>query len=339
MEYKYVICGGAQDFYKVSYADISEQENAVYLTDILQTKSKVLHFLFDHHYGRRINKYINLPLKNIWSSLFFRNSFPKEEKVCYIIFSGYETYIKYGLLDALKKRHPNCKIVCFYQDLAAVRKNSQPIKMKEWFDLVLSFDQQECEQFGWEYYPLVYSCTEIEDDSQISESDIFFVGKAKNRLSEILQAYEVFRDAGLKCDFHIVDVPQNEQKYSDEIDYCSQMPYSENLKRIKKTRCLLEIMQQGGHGYTLRYCEAIAHNRRMITNNPEVRKAEFYDDQLISVFDKPENMDMQFLQDMVKHNRDVDYHYKDKLSPIHLIEFVETKITGKDSSKEDEKGL
>ena len=43
---------------------------------------------------------------------------------------------------------------------------------------------------------------------------------------------------------------------------------------------MLEIMQQGGHGYTLRYCEAIAMGKKLATNNPEIEKAPFYNKEL-----------------------------------------------------------
>lgn len=62
--------------------------------------------------------------------------------------------------------------------------------------------------YGWVYYPLVYSEVHIEDNNDIPESDVYFVGKAKDRLSEIISFFEKCDAAGLKCDFHIVGVPK-----------------------------------------------------------------------------------------------------------------------------------
>ena len=64
--------------------------------------------------------------------------------------------------------------------------------------------------YGWIYYPLVYSEVHVEDDNDIPESDVYFVGKAKDRLSEIISFFEKCDAAGLKCDFHLVDVLINE---------------------------------------------------------------------------------------------------------------------------------
>ena len=102
------------------------------------------------------------------------------------------------------------------------------------------------------------------------------------------------------------------------------MPYEENLKRINKTRCMLEIMQKGGHGYTLRYCEAIAQGKCLITNNPEIANAPFYSPERISVFGDVDAIDLQFV---VNSPWKVDYNYIDKLSPVHLLEFLEKYFT------------
>ena len=101
------------------------------------------------------------------------------------------------------------------------------------------------------------------------------------------------------------------------------MPYEENLQRIRKTRCMLEIMQQGGHGYTLRYCEAIALGKKLATNNPEIEKAPFYNEKFISVFKNVEEFDPQFI---LNGDREVDYNYLPELSPLKLLEFIDARV-------------
>lgn len=319
MNYKFVIGGSDVDFYKISYKDIDNLENAVYLSNMISSENKFIKRLYDHHFGN-INKHFDLPFKSIWNSSYLKNDFDKDDNICFVLFSHYVNYIKYGLIKYLRKTYPNCKIVCFYQDLASRKRALPPEKVKDYFDLVLSFDHKDCETYGFTYYPLVYSYTEVEDDPDIPESDVFFVGKAKDRLPQILEAYEKFIDAGLVCDFHITGVPENERKYENKINYCERMPYYENLKRIKKARCMLEIMQQGGHGYTLRYCEAIAHDRKLITNNSEIKNAPFFDSDCISTFTSADDIDVDFIK---SGEKEVDYNFKEQLSPIKMLEFIE----------------
>ena len=107
------------------------------------------------------------------------------------------------------------------------------------------------------------------------------------------------------------------------INYIDKMPYIENLQRIKATKCLLEIMQKGGHGYTLRTCEAIMYDKKMLTNNPEVTKAPFYSSQAISVFNSAKDIDLDF----VKTAKDFNYNYKEKLSPVHMLEYCGMRLS------------
>jgi len=221
----------------------------------------------------------------------------------------------------LKSKYQNSKYVCFYQD--KIFDLDFFSKVKQSFDIILSFDQKDAEKYQLLYYPLVYSLFDVPEDENIKQSDIYFVGKAKNRFKDIISVYEKLRSAGLKCDFHIVGVAPKDRKYANEIDYCIQMPYIENLKRIKKTKCLLEIMQVGGHGYTLRTCEAIMYDKKIITNNPEIEKAPFYSSECIQTFKSVQQIDPNFI---FKEPISVDYNYKEELSPVHLLEFIDREI-------------
>ena len=317
MNYKYVIAGADNDFYDIAFNDVrNKDKNITYLRTAMDYSNPVIRFLRNRHFSGRANNIINLPGKFIWNRFTFENPYKNTDKICFVIFgANYARYVELGVFESLRKRYPGCKIVCYFQDLASKCGYSYPEKLKNHFDLILSFDQKDCDMYGWIYYPLVYSEVHIEDDDDdIPESDVYFVGKAKDRLSEIISFFEKCDAAGLKCDFHI---------FKNKISYCGQMPYEENLKRIRKTRCMLEIMQQGGHGYTLRYCEAIAMGKKLATNNPEIEKAPFYNKKFISVFKSVEEFDPQFI---LNGDREVDYNYLPELSPLKLIEFIDARI-------------
>ena len=324
MNYKFVIGGSSADFYLASYDDIMNNPDIVYRKKAIETSNPMLRFLYERHFNEKINNVIKLPFKSLWNPLILSHNFDKSDRICFLLFSNYTRYIDTGLFEYLRRKHPNCKIVMFFQDLAEKNKYKYPEKLKEYFDLILSFDQQDCEKYGWLYYPLVYSDIEVEDDPDIGESDIYFVGKAKDRFDEIIACFEQCNKAGLKTDFHIVGVPEDRQLYKTKINYCSQMPYSENLKRIKKTKCMLEVMQQGGHGYTLRYCEAITFGKRLITDNSEVKQAPFYKPELVSVFSKTSEFDVEFV---LKSPMTVDYQFAHELSPYKLLEYIDSNLS------------
>ena len=321
--FNYVVFGYANDFYTIPYDDVNHLDNAVYLCKPIDSDNKLLTFLYKTHFSGLLNKRIDMPFKSIWNPMMFRRQFATKRPICFVFFIRRCYLIKYGLLDYLKKKYPDAKFVCHYQDLVARCPDVPVDEIKRRFDLVLSFDQQDAKEYGLEYYPLVYSDYKVPENADIKPSDVFFVGKAKDRLDDIIDAFERLEASGLKCDFHITGVPQDKRRLTDKINYIDKMPYIENLQRIKATKCLLEVMQKGGHGYTLRACEAIMYNRKMLTNNPEVTKAPFYSAEAISVFNSAEDIDLDF----VKSAKEFDYNYKEKLSPVHMLEYCGMRLS------------
>lgn len=320
--YNYVIFGSRADFHRTSYRDVFEKENIRYCDRQFEPENALLRAVKKLHFSYRIEQKVNLPFKWLWNPyLYFKNDFACQRPLCFLVFAGRQELFKYGVIDYMKRRYPDARFVLFYQDLVDRQRKYPLHAIRDKFDLVLSFDQSDCAKYGLTYYPLVYSpIPEEELRSDLPESDVYFVGKAKDRLGEILDAYRVLRDAGLRCDFHITGVAPENQQYADEIDYCGQMPYAENLKRIYKTRCLLEIMQQGGSGYTLRMCEAIMLDKKLLTNNPAVTGAPYYSPERIQTFQQVWQIDPVFI---TEGERDVDYGWKEELSPLKLLQFIE----------------
>lgn len=321
MKYNYVILGSEADFYMASYADLFNCSYAKYLWRRIDTDSPIITFLYRVHMSPITNKFIELPMKSIWNRWVFREKFDNDNPICFIFFAGRNKEINNGVIYYLRSKYKNCKMVLFYQDLVKKSALPQIEKIRNQFDLILSFDQLDVKKYNLLYYPLVYSKTDIQK-SDIPKSDIYFVGKAKDRLEDIREVYSRLKDSGLKCDFHITEVSPEDVR-EDGIVYNMPVSYEENLQRIKASKCMLEIMQKGGHGYTLRYCEAIMYDKKIITNNSEIKKAPFYSEQRIQVFENPHEITSEFV---LEGEERVDYGYKDKLSPKKLLDFLDNKL-------------
>lgn len=156
----------------------------------------------------------------------------------------------------------------------------------------------------------------------MQETDIYFLGYAKNRFSKIISVYEKLRSAGLKCDFYIVGVDKKKQVYTDEIKYNQRLDYAQNLQHVIHSKCLLEVMQKDGLGYTQRVVEILGLNKKLLTDNPNIINEEFYNSKYISRFNSVDDIDLNFISN-IKNNEDINYNYKGKLSPKYLLEFIE----------------
>ena len=81
---------------------------------------------------------------------------------------------------------------------------------------------------------------------------------------------------GLVCDINIID---EKRALSNDI------PYTEVQKKIINSKAILEVMQDGQNGYTLRTMESLFFSRKLITDNKAIMEAPFYNKNNIFVID------------------------------------------------------
>ena len=63
------------------------------------------------------------------------------------------------------------------------------------------------------------------------------------------------------------------------------MDYKEVIDIVKQSNCILEVVQEGQNGITLRTMEAVCYGKKLLTNNKNIVKYPFYDSKYISVFE------------------------------------------------------
>ena len=325
--FNYVVLGSDWDLYKQSYSDLNTIDYAQYIAGCAPSRSSVKGFLFRLHF----NKWVGLPLKKIWNYFFVNVCCSNDKPVCFILFSNW-LHLDTDIVSFLRKKYDNCKIVWFCQDLISTQrmrgknKKFDVERIKKQFDLVLSFDQKDCVKYGFVYHPLVFS--EFHGlKKTMPESDVYMLAKAKNRLEDIYDIYEALRSKGLRLDINLVDVKPEDQKFKDEIHFLDSkgMPYAENLQHILHTKCILEVMQKNGAGFTQRGCEAVCLGKKLLTNNVFIKDEPFFKKEYISTFSSANDLDYIFV-DHISDDVDVNFNYKEKMSPIALLNFIEEKL-------------
>ena len=325
MRYKYVILGVNDDMYMAAYSEVNRLGYAEYKSNAIDTDNKMINLIYKAHTTEKINKYIRIPFQQIWNPLVYHCKSKEESVYCFVFFAGpqMKLRLKNGYVEYLKQNYKGCRTVLFCQDMIKKSFPEGIEEYKKYFDLIVSFDHQDSFEYNLVYHPLVYSAIDENLLINTEKSDVYFVGKAKDRLGKIIAFYEQLSSAGLKCDFFITGVQRDDQKYRDKIHYCEQMPYIENVSHIKNTKCLLEVMQGGGHGYTLRYCEAIMYDKKIITDNPEIVHADFFDESLIQVI-KDNRIDCEFVNE-----EKATYRNKELISPKHLLMTIDKELVSR----------
>lgn len=287
----------------------------------LQHKNVLLRLLYNIHNSRKVNKILKLPFKHIWWPYMFDDKFQNEHPLCFVFIERMPIeYIKY-----LKKRYPRSKAILIYRDLRFVTETLFPKHPDNpVFDFQFTIDAREAKKYNWIHFEEFESKPEVKTDPAYPESDVFFAGKAKDRLERLLKAYDIFTKAGLKVKYYLTGVPNESQIELSGVIYADKfMSYSEMLYHTVNTRCVLEINQKEAVGYTSRFLESVMFNKRLITDNQDVTKSKFYNPDYIQCIDKVENIDPKF----IINENPIDYKYNGEFSPIHLIEKIDEILT------------
>ncbi|MGN0428159.1 MAG: hypothetical protein ACI4F0_10185 [Agathobacter sp.] len=259
--------------------------------------------------------------KWVWNRFYTLYNFPFEkENMHYIIFwdSAISVYYSEYFFYKLKKKHPNIKLIFYIYDQMNRRYSKRILRMCKYADAIFCTIPEDCKTYGFDYFPLVYSRPIISNQYDFAPSDIYFMGNNSDRDEQLHHIYEYLKAKGVRCDFNIVGVSEERQLYKGEIEYNRNFPETENIARSISTNCILELMHGGMNAVTARYPEAIALNKKILTNNKNVVNEKFYDDRYIRYFENIEDVDIEWI---VKREN-INYNYNGEYSPRALIETV-----------------
>ena len=313
-------------YYTICTEDLISMDNVELVSYPVDYACYPIRYLYLLHHSKRLNRYINFPLKKAWFPYYFKTKFKSEDKICFVILNE---HLPVEYLYYLKNKFPNAKFVKIYRDLMSRFRKSNPDYtdgiMRDIFDIQMSFDEGEAKKYGYSYFSEFESKIDVPISSQYPLSDVFFAGHAKNRLPKLMAAYKRFSEVGLRCDYYITGVPEEQRVSYPGIVYADKpMPYREMLYRTVNSRCVLEINQEGAVGYTSRFLESVMYGKRLITDNISISNSKFYNSNYIQCINSIEELDAYFvLADVGK----VDYHYNGEFSPVKLIEQIDRELT------------
>lgn len=323
-KYNFVILGSSSELYSFSYSDLFSNKSVRYIPEIkCLLKNKYLLY--------RVHKYLfkrfGIGGLRIWNRFLKIEPFEEDKPICFMyMWSWVDFNDKTKIVDYFRNKYPESKHVLFLQDIAFSRSQSkatyQTENAKNDFDLIYSFDPGDCKRYGFIYHPLVFSNYEKHNVPVIY--DIYMLALVKDRLETIYEMYDMLSSHGLSLCFMLAGVPDDKKVEKPGIHYVDYVPYKQNLLYIEQSRCLLEIMQSNGVGYTQRGCEAVCIGKKLLTNNTYIENEKFFNPLYISVFNTVKDVDKDFLN-KIKDNDNVDYGVDNRLemSPLCLLEQIE----------------
>lgn len=268
----------------------------------------------------KLNKklfYSSFIKKNLKKTLKLRNTYKKN--ICFVIYARLYQHLGKPLLDYLHKVYNNCVCVCYLGDLIESHKFTLE-NLRRDFKYIFSFDKEECKKYNFRYVERPF--TFLQHDALPIKYDVTFVGRAKDRFPEILQIYDLLHEKGFRCDFNIIDVEKENQKYPDSITYNKFMNFNEVLTHVLESNCILEVMQKGAFSPSARYSEAMLYKKYLITNCDAFKLKDELPPNII-YYDSPKNIDFNRLKKKLEFD---NYKYVKSLSVETMINAIENQL-------------
>lgn len=130
-------------------------------------------------------------------------------------------------------------------------------------------------KYGATFYnpQLAQNCFD-KDSQSATDCDLLFVGTDKGRKGFLLNLKSQLEKNKVVCDFKIVDNFRSlfSRKYSREISY-------KKLCRLnKRTTAILDVVQNGQTGLTLRIMEGLLFDKKIVTTNAAIRTDKDFKD-------------------------------------------------------------
>lgn len=300
----YLLYGNA---YEACINNAIEQNSHAYaFMPFKNTLTEKLHIL---HNARPLNEKNELPFKTIWFKRALKGmDLQREDEIYFLLYESFHLSYSRGFLKYLRRNYPKAKLCFMYLNPVTKLVWGKVQKVSDCLDAVITFNEKDAKQFDLLLCQNQPYKLPICKDESIPVSDVFFIGADKGRLPKLISIYEKLTRAGLKCDFHIVGVPEEKQLYSDDIVYNKKIPYSEVLARVYATRCVLEVLQKNEDYISIRTLEALQYHRKLLTESKGLKKTDYYNPKIIQIFDAPEYINTDFVKEEVEDSQYTDVY-------------------------------
>ena len=319
-KYNYVIIG-AGGYYLNGYHDIMSLPNVSYHSSYADGfDSWLSRQVLRWNFSNVVNRHVCTPFSWYVYPRLYPLHFSDNRPLCFLFFGNTQYIYQTSYTEYLRKRYPQARLVLYMQDLVERYPQSMFEKVSPKMDLLLSYDKGDCHKYGMLFHPTPMSYVHIPDNLMLPPSDVYFCGYAKSRFPVVHRIYNELTSQGLTCDFNLLGMPDMAPRI-DGIKYISQpFSYTENLQHVVKTKCILEVMQEGADGYTPRLWESIMYNRHLLTNNSTLKDSKYFHPNGMHEYGETGNIDVRPWLDMPIS---YDEEFKNSLSPVHLLQFID----------------
>ena len=320
MSEKILVVDDETQLYRQMFSDLWDMERVEEIPKICIPQ--IARPLYKIHFSKRLNSIAELPFKNIWNRFYglSRYAWKEEDDYWGVILNGaVKKHLSMDYLRNVKTAHSNVRYALVFFDVYRPEDYHNGMNF-DLFDKILSFDKVDCLKYGFTFMPQgqVFSKPKNMQVWKKKKTDIFFAGMGAGRI-DILNETALRLEGQVDYKMHVVGVSDDKQERKTHIAYNQPISYEEEMQYVFNTNTVLDVVKEGQSGITLRICEALLFNKKILTNNESVKYMSFYNPIYIWIYKDASEIDVSFIKD----NRPVDYGIpEDYFSPKHIIRLL-----------------
>lgn len=311
---RYVIIDNGSDYHRAMWQDVLGEPRATYVEGFFAFPGRVVRWIGNRLF--RNDRYRRS--RERWRRWLYRyyalETVPLSRADENFVLLMEEGIAKYDITYLLEKKRTHG--VRFVLVLVNPYFHLKPCVLEKipYCDRVFTIEPRDAQVHGFERIWEVYSKADVQG-AVPGESDLVFIGNGKGREALVQAVYERLGDV-VRCDFMVASVAEADMRHADAIGYNRRVPYQDVLRRTLSSGCVLDLVQAGQTGLSIRLIEALCYDRRLLTNNASVKALPYYDPAFIQVFETVDQIDPDF----VLNPAPVSYGYQGECSPLRLLE-------------------
>jgi len=169
----------------------------------------------------------------------------------------------------LRKNEYKGRIIYWYWN--PVQNCISPKKIDKSKCELWSFDPLDCINYNLNFNTTYY-IKEFCKNSMELKYDVFFIGQDKGRILYLNKLEASLNKLGITTLFWIV----KDQTSNIDYPFREKLSYEKSLTYVAQSKAIIDYVQEGQSGQTLRAMEALFFKKKLITNNIAIKECDFY---------------------------------------------------------------
>lgn len=169
------------------------------------------------------------------------------------------------------------------------------------FDRFFVFDKDDVDEEKNIFFLTNFFFDFDKDETQMEDKqkqDVFYLGTyVKDRFPVLKKISDIFDTKQITQ--KIILFTWDKKAPEKSITFTNKfISYEENIRNVKESKALLDLKLKDHNGLSFRFFEALKYNKKLITNNSDIKNYDFYRKENIFILDEdPENG----LKDFIEH--------------------------------------